>query len=240
MHCYLLLALSLRLLLGAYGSSAILVRPNSNRSPRAKQCDSAFLFPPGRWTSPNCGQIVGAHWPPLEAHGIPSAVSISAVSNAIGPFFAGSGADPTRFGAPCRSPSSPQHCTELQGPVNGRLWRPLDLMPPSKFPSISSNSNPLAFAVRGGGKGDGFSWDETAEQVRIRVLVEASITPSEVCFELKGRRLKVYIQGHEPLLQGTLRVSPFCCFYCWCWCYCTVCCCSCCLLPSCYSCAAAA
>ena len=64
-----------------------------------------------------------------------------------------------------------------------------------------------ALPIRGGGRGGGFTWEETAQQIRLQVLVDPSVKASDVLFLLEGRRLQVKIRGHAPLLQGTLRVG---------------------------------
>ncbi|KAL8274981.1 hypothetical protein Esti_001037 [Eimeria stiedai] len=61
-----------------------------------------------------------------------------------------------------------------------------------------------ASQLRGSGKGEGFLWAETPQQVRLEVLVDSSVRPQDIQFELKSRCLRVAVKGHEPLIQGTL------------------------------------
>lgn len=99
-------------------------------------------------------------------------------------------------------------------------WRSEGGLPPSSPKSrvrISRRSSSClsALPMRCGGSGDGFTWTETARQIRIEVLIDPSVEARDVVFQLQGRQLKVSVKGHKPLLQGTLRVGLHAAVACW-------------------------
>ena len=63
------------------------------------------------------------------------------------------------------------------------------------------------FRFGGGSFSESFKWEETADEVRLELLLDPTVTANSVSFSLKGQRLTVGVKGFKPFLQGTLVVS---------------------------------
>ncbi|OEH78727.1 hypothetical protein cyc_03409 [Cyclospora cayetanensis] len=211
MRSHRLLGLVLQLLCAATSIAALSVRPYPG-SVKGKLARAAFLCPPSNSVSPRA--LLGA--PPLPSWRVSKGAvalthSQSAASRlrvAILPAAAASGSyTPCLHGQAAERPAAKGPCvtpSRLPLPssssnVGIRLWRTCSNEDGQNWSRL------CAVPLRGGGRGAGFSWEETADQMRVQLLLDPSVTPADVVFTLEGRRLRVCLKGFQPLLEGTLK-----------------------------------